>query len=181
MKRCVLFLPVAFVLSGCDTSSVFPWIQPQPMVGAQGIVDHPQGQDTPALEARAAEEREAAPSAPPPPPADDYFPVGTVPPRPKMPTIAQIAGEANALDAEQKAAMARIAIQAGAPLPETLPKPNAHGTPPATPEAVQPSATERQDKTMTSVDTMTLSGNNSAMLPQSETVEAPDLMPPQDR
>ncbi len=184
------WLPLVLLLAACgsnavDSSSVFPWIQPPPMETAQGIVNDETPQDTPELKARAAEERETLPSAPTPADADYFYGLGSVPPRPTMPTIAEITGDANALDVEQQAQMAKIAIQAGAPLPETLPKPNAAGTPAGTPAAAPategPTMTQARTGVMSGVDTMTMSGDNSAFLPQSETVEATDLMPPQDR
>jgi hypothetical protein len=166
-------LAIAFfclALPACNSSTYLGDLyQPTPMLGPKGISNDLPKQDTPELQARADAEREDLPQPPPPPPVDNYYPLGLVPlERPKMPTIAEIAGATKELQDEMDRQAAKIAVQAGAPLPDTLPKPNANGTPPAA--AAPPPAADAGNQVF--------SLDQQIFLPQSQTVESTDLMPP---
>ncbi len=125
-----------------------------------GVVIPPQ--DTPALEARAAQERDDLPKVPTPPDPQTYSYLGTVPPKPTLPTEAEIAGQVKDLAAEQAQGTAVIDAQADAPAPQVLPKPDAKST------SREQAASAAQDEVF--------SGNTNPFLPQSQ-LEQTDRLP----
>jgi hypothetical protein len=172
-------LMVLIFLTACDTSEIFPGLQPPPMIDPVGQSQNSPSQLDPTLTNRVnAERSEPLPTPPPMPDRDRYGNLGTVPPKPVLPTPAEIAGDTKELEVEQQAGAARIAAQAGEPLPDTLPKPNSKGPPPANPAYIDGNPTSDAAAQAAPASTLRLSGDNSAFLPQSETVESTDLIPP---
>ena len=164
-------------LTACDTSGLLPGIQPPPMVNPLGQSLNSPSQLPPEYTNRVnAERSEPLPTPPAAPDPASYGNLGTVPPKPKLPTPAEIAGETKELQAEQQAGAVRIAIQAGEPLPDTLPRSDNKGTPP-TNSAYATSTDPAAAMPIPAETTLRMSGDNAAFLPQSETVEATDLMP----
>jgi hypothetical protein len=180
---------LGILLSACNSSTYLGDLaQPAPMDGPKGTAIPVTAQDTPELEKRAIEEREALPMPPDPPPADNYFGLGLVPlDRPKMPTAAEIAGATKQLQDEQDRQAAVIAAQAGAPPPGVLPKPTTNTTPPAGESVDQPATASSEDRPLSGASPMegeeasVYSQDHQIFLPQSQTVESPDFLSPSQR
>ena len=154
------------------------------MVAPNGISSTIPPQADPQLEARAAREREDLPKLPNAPDPETYSNLGTVPPKPTLPSEADIAGQVKSLASEQQAGAAAIATQADAPEPQTLPKPG-KGTPsetqpalvysPATVPILQPPQAPFLSGAapLEAEESQVFSQDNQAFLPQSQ-IEATD-------
>ncbi len=155
------------ILAGCDT--IGEALEPPRMEKPIGIPETVPPQDTPELEARAAREREALPRLPPTPDSETYSYLGSVPPKPVLPTPEEITGQIKGLAAEEAKGQAVIDAQADNNDPETLPRPAPtvkHATVATTTVAAPMSANQNQ----------VFSGNSNAFLPQSQ-VEQTDRLP----
>ncbi len=151
MKKLAALLLVTALLSGCGD-----WLEPPEMKKPVGVQTPIPPQDTPAKDARAQKERDDLPAVPQAPDPATYSNLGTVPPRPSLPTPAQIAGQVRELAIEQNNGAAVIAQQENAPDIETLPKPAAKASAGIPPGPV------------TASDDQVSSGYHNAFVPQSQ-------------
>ncbi len=189
-----LLLAITLLLCGCDTASAeLDELFPRPVMEApRGIPIKPDPQETAALDARAAREREGLPTIPPIADPQTYSNLGTVPPRPVLPTQEQIAAQVGGLAAEEQAGEAQVAKQADADEPATLPKArtkpgkdSVSATPPATPisRAPVPIIPVPQDPFLSGAaplegdESQVFSADNQAFLPQSQAIEQTDRHP----
>ena len=184
-RALLLLLPLA--LGACQTLGIYGMFHPPEMAGPKGNDLAAPKQDTEAGERQALAERESLPEPPPPPLAASWSNLGTVPPKPDLPTPEQIRTGTLDLAAEQKTGAALIARQAEAPTPQTLPKPVSAGTPPASPEPALPVVSPPIGPYLSGaaglegVESQLNSADNQFLLPQSQVIEQTDRLPPDAR
>ena len=168
MKRFCLMLMAACLLGGCDT--IGEMFEPPAMQKPVGVQTPIPPQDTPQREARAAKEREDLPAVPTAPDPETYSNLGTVPPRPALPTPAEIAGQVRELAIEQNNGSAIIAQNANVQEPQLLPKVDGSEAAPDEQTTVQ-----HQQVIAASQDQVSF-GNTSPFLPQNQ-IEQTDRLP----
>jgi hypothetical protein len=180
-----LLLFLLLNLTACsyiDTQWDHAW-HPPTIPDASPAAAAPEPQQTSELEARATAERED-PQSPPPPRAPTGYPnLALVPPRPKLPTPAEVAAARSNLEAEQASGAAVIAGEDFTP--QAKPRPIvAATTPPAAPASPSlppiPSNFEGPlyGQAASTSELSIFSAGNRVNMPQSQTIDAPDLSPP---
>ena len=181
----LVVLLLAPELGACQR--VHDMFNPPPMAEGKGnSLDMPR-QDTDAAERRAQAEREGFPEPPPMPLKASWANLGTVPPKPDLPTPEQIRTGTLELAAEQKVGTVLISGQAATTAPLTLPKPVQARTPPASPVPALPVVTPpigpylNGAAGLEGVESQLNSADNQFKLPQSQVIEQPDMLPPDAR
>lgn len=165
-----------------DTQWNHAW-HPPAIPDASPAAAAPEPQETPDLDARAGAERDA-PQAPPPPRAATGYPnLALVPARPKLPTPAEVAAARTELEAEQASGAAVLSGQDFAP--QAKPRPVfVATTPPAAPVSPSlpaiPSNFEGPlyGQAASTPELSVFAAGNRVNMPQSQTIDAPDLHPP---